>query len=382
MAGARPEPHRDADRILTRVDAVTNAMEKISRVQSRAAQKQTEIARRTEVETQGDSVGKSVAKYVPTALKASSLATDAYKLAKWTDPLGGALGLGTHAVEKATGHDSVASNVTRQASFLVDGAEALAGHPVAIAKTAVALPQQLKDMATLPFAGAKSAYNSVKERGGEAVAGAKDVGGALGGMGLTNNYGSERGSEQLAAIGAASAHFLKAGAGKTMGGAASYVVGPPVLFAKLAGRLQDFSDHLHSANMRFAEFSGAMAGVQAAQEIREIRMSQERGDQLAPSAGYLAENKSALDNSLGKIETSFGVFKNLGGGLLDDIANFFVEPWGDVAENLTNGINEISKWLGMEAKSKDDGTEIEDWLEATTKKRWLEDYGRPQRFRE
>lgn len=384
MAGARPEPYRDADRILSKIDAVTSAMEKANRVQTRAAQKQTEIAQHTAVvaQTEGQSSADTAMKHAPAAMKAAKyadLAHSAYKVAKWSDPLGGAAELGVEAAERATGESSLTSRVARQARFGLHLGEAMAGHPVAIAKTVAHAPQAAVDTAMMPFTAVKSGYEVAKQRTAYAASGFGEVGGTIGGLGLTENTGEERGERQIASMGKASDKFLKAALGGTLGGAAGMVIGPPILWAKLTERLRDFSDHLHDTNMRFAEFSGSMMGVQVEQQIRDMQLSMDRGNRRASSAAYLAEGKSKLDRDVGNIEDLFGTIKNLGGGFFDRIAHFFMEDWGSLAESLTDTLNEIAEWLGVDKKDKDTATAD---IEGIGDKYWLQTYGKPRRHKE
>lgn len=85
---------------------------------------------------------------------------------------------------------------------------------------------------------------------------------------------------------------------------------------KSVDKLQEWTQNLHEANMQFAEFSGAMAGVQAEQNVRDIEYSQSRGDSRADSAGYLAEGMSDLRDAVAPIGDMVSNVKNYVGGFL------------------------------------------------------------------
>lgn len=106
-----------------------------------------------------------------------------------------------------------------------------------------------------------------------------------------------------------------------------------VLF-KSVDKVQEWTQQLHDANMQFAEFSGAMAGVQARQEVREIELSRERGNRRAKSAEYLAEGKNQLDRSVAPIGDLVGNATNYVGGLLSRGFAALLSPVSWIAKKM------------------------------------------------
>jgi hypothetical protein len=137
------------------------------------------------------------------------------------------------------------------------------------------------------------------------------------------------------------------------------------------GKLQHWTESLHSANMQFAEFSGSMAAVQAAQEARDIQLSHERGERRAKSAEYLAEGKSNLSENLAPIKDLVGNVTNYIGGALSNLGAVIISP-----------ITAISKLLQGEFTKK--GTDSEpvsaaDWMQQLGEGMWEDYYGKPEK---
>lgn len=137
------------------------------------------------------------------------------------------------------------------------------------------------------------------------------------------------------------------------------------------GKLQDWTKSLHDANMQFAEFSGSMAAVQAAQEARDIQLSHERGERRAKSAEYLAEGKSNLSENLAPIKDLVGNVTNYIGGALSNLGAVIISP-----------ITAISKLLQGEFTKK--GTDSEpvsaaDWMQQLGEGMWEDYYGKPDK---
>lgn len=152
------------------------------------------------------------------------------------------------------------------------------------------------------------------------------------------------------------------------------------LMMKVTESLRNFSERLHTANSQFAEFSGGMSAVMAAQEVRDIELGQERGDRRALSADYLAKGGHELNRNMGHIEDLFATIKNLGTGLFDRLADVVTKPFGDTASKLNDYINKIAEKLGL----GDEGAESTETafnkagIEAVTFA--LSKEGRPKRF--
>ena len=88
--------------------------------------------------------------------------------------------------------------------------------------------------------------------------------------------------------------------------------------AKLGGALlkvgidvTQWGEQLHETNMQFAQFSGAMAGVQARQMVRDINLSRIRGERRAEGAEALAEQRHSVNVGLANlIDKSIDPAKN------------------------------------------------------------------------
>ncbi len=132
------------------------------------------------------------------------------------------------------------------------------------------------------------------------------------------------------------------GVGK-LAGAMPVVGGPIAGVAKLGevafksvDKLQQWTESLHQANMQFAEFSGAMASVQAKQTVRDIGYSQRRGSARAESADYLAEGMSDLRDAVAPV-----------GDLVADVKNYV---GGFLSKSLTGILGGIFKLIGLTEK--------------------------------
>ncbi len=75
-------------------------------------------------------------------------------------------------------------------------------------------------------------------------------------------------------------------------------------------KIKVWSEQLHQSNMRFAEFSGSMAQVQAEQQIRDIHYSMERGEARAAGARRLAESASARRQAMAGVEDAYAEIQN------------------------------------------------------------------------
>ena len=79
---------------------------------------------------------------------------------------------------------------------------------------------------------------------------------------------------------------------------------------QLVDRIRVWGDRLHSINMQFAEFSGAMASVQARQEVSDIQYSQRQGNMRAATADRLARERNSLRQETEDVESAWGNFTN------------------------------------------------------------------------
>lgn len=112
---------------------------------------------------------------------------------------------------------------------------------------------------------------------------------------------------------------------------------------KAIDRIKKWSESLHQANMQFAEFSAAMNMVQAQKEMRDIALSQERGDRRAAGAERLAESQTRLERATAPIEDSWGVIKSELSALLNDVGTVLLTATGLVA--LSEGFLSFYNWI-------------------------------------
>lgn len=148
------------------------------------------------------------------------------------------------------------------------------------------------------------------------------------------------------------------GAGKALGGIGTMAggrigMGLGVIgkFGEVLGKsvekLRDWNEKLHSANIKFSEFSAAMAQVEANQQLRDINLSQKRGNRRAESAEYLAEGKHKLNEAVSPWE--------------DAMANVWSKAQGffsGILADLIGSVNGIARDVGL--ISKDDETDFVD----------------------
>ena len=104
--------------------------------------------------------------------------------------------------------------------------------------------------------------------------------------------------------------------GAMIGSGVGFIVGQ---FAKGLGgaveKLREWTDNLSKANFQFAEFSPAMARVQAEAERREIVLSRERGQRLAPTARFLSKGINEFNQGAAYFEDLAGRIQNILGGV-------------------------------------------------------------------
>lgn len=140
-------------------------------------------------------------------------------------------------------------------------------------------------------------------------------------------------------------------------------------------RLKKWNDLLHQSNMQFQEFSAGMALVSAKQEVREILLSQERGNRRAPTADYQAEGKFALDQETAKFEDVWASGKNVLSGVASRFLADLVSHAGPYAELLQEFIN----WMMNKGDDKED--DALRWLhDAAARSKEFDAMGRPKRF--
>ncbi len=142
-------------------------------------------------------------------------------------------------------------------------------------------------------------------------------------------------------------------------------------------KLKDWSKKLHEANMQFAEWSSAMAGVKARQEVRELQLSQERGDRRAASAETLAKGENALNQATAPMEDLFGNLENTIVGSIDQVIAGMIEGLNWVLFIKT--ANDLIAWLNRGDDTNKPGNMNE---YADKQAHFWDQAGRPDRFGE
>lgn len=126
---------------------------------------------------------------------------------------------------------------------------------------------------------------------------------------------------------------------------------PALMFSKALmgtiGTIRRWGDHLHQANMQFAQFSASMAAVQARQMVRDITLSRERGERRAPSAENLASARHSLNERLSVFEDAGAILKNEVVGSLTKMLDWFVRS--------APLIGPLGDWLAEQLKTEGEG---------------------------
>lgn len=151
------------------------------------------------------------------------------------------------------------------------------------------------------------------------------------------------------------------------------------MFGKLAARgfesiekLRKWNEELHESNMQFAEWSGAMAAVQARQEVRDILLSKQRGDNRAESAEALAKSKHDLNETLAPSEDMWAKFKAFNTTLVNmGVSNLLTK--------LLPGVELLGVIAGF-GPDGEPGGHIGEQLEEAGKEEWSRAYGAKRKF--
>lgn len=402
----------DSERILSHLDRVTGALERSTRTtdRSRALESQKllsyekvgKAAKTLGVETDLSGGGSGALKNIERVGKAVEVydtAHSLYSLAKWSDPTVNAGRLIGKAGTKAFGEDSIGGMYAQhlQAGATIANA-VVKPSPGAIAEAALESPNILKYGNPI-YPG----YQVAKKAVGVGVSAVKNAASetSLAHQSFTEAVRHNRGERQAEAAFDTLEHLSRVPAGgvgsaaiKTgafgasvgmgfaaggLGGAAGagivgLLAGPTLMRA--TERLREFSDRLHDSNSQFAEFSGGMSAVMAAQEARDIILSRERGDRRALSADYLAQGRHRLNQNMSAIEDLFATFKNFGTGAFDRIAAALTEPIADVAKGINKELNNWAKGLGLTDNDRAGLTDVE----AAFRKGGFDQFGKPPRF--
>jgi len=128
--------------------------------------------------------------------------------------------------------------------------------------------------------------------------------------------------------------------------------------------LRDWSDTLHKSNMKFAEFSGSMARVQAEAEMRQIQFEQRRGEARATTARDLAEARDRLSRAMAPFEDSIANFRNR-------LATAFIDKMLPILEKIADRLG-----LPKDEDTADAGNFVLE-MQNIANAAWTETYGRP-----
>lgn len=127
-------------------------------------------------------------------------------------------------------------------------------------------------------------------------------------------------------------------------------------------QLNKWSDGLHQTNMGFAEFSGAMAQVQAESQVRKIVLDQQRGDVRAEAARRLSEARDRRERATGE--------------LMDAFHNRVSAPAMEKVENLLAEVSEyLKKVFGVNGPPAIEGDTLGEWIYKNTDADFARDYG-------
>lgn len=171
--------------------------------------------------------------------------------------------------------------------------------------------------------------------GGEAGAGA----GLLSGAGASGAAAGEAGALAGAAGGAGGAVAAAAG---PVGVAVAGIVMAADAAKKFHDAVVEGAKAQQDANFRLAEFSAAMAGVQAVAEVNRVYREMEVGDRTAESAARLQDSLDAYEDSLTEINVLVADVKNWLFSEGVDLLTAVIKPIGQLVE----GVNALRRRFG------------------------------------
>lgn len=211
----------------------------------------------------------------------------------------------------------------------------------------------------------------------------QSLGGVLGGAGdLTGRLQRAASSDQGGFAGAAAGGLRGVGslAGSlgALAGPEGMVVGKVVegltnmaaSLAELPGKLREWGNQLHEANLKFAEFSASMGQVKADSDQRDFYLKQSQGESRAASAQYLSEQKGKFDQVMSPLEDLWAKVENYVSGMVLAKLSELVWP-----------ISAIAKWLGSSGASDTEDPGINEWLETMDREAKAAVARRPGRMR-
>jgi hypothetical protein len=259
------------------------------------------------------------------------------------------------AVGDALGDDYLGSG-DETATMIKDVAKAADGDPGAMMKIMNKLFESFGDRLAKFWEGTVTGVSSItsplhKRRFGETVGGF--VGGSMEGAGqqLQALPGGEAGGQLLEGLGRLSRQAFEA-----------------------TDRLRDWSTQLHETDMQFKEYSGTMAGVAARQEVRDILLSQERGERRGRAAEFLARERFGAEKAVAPWEDLSAKIQDALAGTMDRGFARILAPFGPLAERLNQAFD---KYLG---EQEDDPNAEQMIRDAAAFSGDFDTRGRPKRF--
>lgn len=149
-----------------------------------------------------------------------------------------------------------------------------------------------------------------------------------------------------------------------------------VVFQAVEG-IRTWGEQLHQTNMKFAEFSGAMANVEAKTKYQEVLLNMERGDRRAGPAGRLSDSRMRLEQNL-------AVFEDLWARVSTGFQTTFADAFNSVLEKtgIVKLANYLLEWLRRNDKQDNrSDQELQEFLDRLAQENNWERYGMPDRFR-
>ncbi len=146
------------------------------------------------------------------------------------------------------------------------------------------------------------------------------------------------------------------------------------------GKLKDWNQSLHNANIEFASFSAGMARVKALQTVREVFMERERGNRRAGGAEALAEASMGLQKEVtAPVEDVWANLENRGTSMLDNFITKIGEAFG-----VRKTFDRLNQWLDLILGGKVDQkttSSLADMATDAAKRHWAATYGLPARWK-
>jgi len=139
-------------------------------------------------------------------------------------------------------------------------------------------------------------------------------------------------------------------------------------------KLRDWSRTLHENDLQFKEYSGKMAAVGARQEVRDIMLSQERGERRGQAAEFLAREKHGLEKTAAPWEDLAAKMQDIVAGTLDRGLTTLL---GRVAPLADRWNIALDKYMGEQGADPFATQQLQDMAELSGQ---FDRNGRPKRF--